>query len=359
MKARRIAGKLYTPFEVSVPKSVTGINRVRKFFPSRMDADAYIVRVKQKGFENADTRVSEPGTISVAECAAMWLARHGAGESPGESTHAHSTRNQLKMVAKSLTAKYGRVDITKITHREGELWLAGIGGGYTHRKNHYRVARRFFAWAHDWLEAIPRNPFIKVRPPTGERRPIEILTPERMEEVLTCALRLPEGERWPLVWWLCLGGFAGFRHCEASKFDPSKDISEKEVFVRNPKRTRRGLRPRFVEILPPLRRAMEILPVIEGRVVPWNEKNFRLHRDKIKGGVAWPQNCLRHSFRSYFVAEFQDIEKCRVQMGHESDEMTTYQYGTPEMRETAKAWLAIDLPALWRKVQAEAPSPAR
>jgi integrase len=325
--------KPYTPFKVDLPVSVTGTRRVRKFFASAEEGAAYIGRVKRLGFANADTR-SAPGSVSVADLCVMWKA-HKKATLKGRSMAQH------RLVCKLLCEKHGRTDITQMTHQEISAWLNGVKGGPTHKRNCYRVAKRIFQWAQDWAELIPRNPFKKVPVPTGDRNPIQILQPERMREILATAAAMPEPDRGPLLAFVALGGFAGVRTCEILRM-LWKDVGEKEIYIASPKRTKRGLRPRYVDVLPALAAVLDEVPRAGEKVIPWAETHFRIwHLNGLRNALGWekwPANCLRHSYRTYHVAEFESIEKTRLQMGHGTSDMTAYQYGSVDRKSVASDW---------------------
>ena len=356
MKARRVKGKPYTPYEVAIPKKITGTTRKRKYFATTEEAAAFIVRVKQTGYQGADIRENEsaPGILTLGECTAMWLARH-----EGKSG---DTKAQLKTILKRLDAKFGRTDIMRINHRDLDQWMQAVPGGYMNHINHWKITRRFFAFAQNWLEVIPRNPMAKVPRPEGERNAVQILTPARMVFAIKAALMLEEELRWPIVAYLGLGGFGGLRPIETQRADYA-DVKE-EVFVPRPKKTKGGFRPRYVEILPALASVLAMLPKKDGKVIPWDQRNFyekmEIFRKKIVEQAdeksekefwsSWPDNCLRHSYRTYHVAHFQNIEKTRVQMGHARDEMTTYQYGGAITRRIAAEWWEIDAAAIFNSL---------
>lgn len=330
--------KPYTPWEVFVGKGVTGTRPVRKYFRSQEEAAAYIVRVKREGFQNADNRKAnaEPGKLTVGEVTAMWLAKHDGKDG--------KTKTQVKRILTSLDASFGRKAIESISHRELDGWLAGIGGGFVNRSNYHRVARRFFGWVHQWLEAIPRNPMIKVAKPTGERNPVEILSPAAMLDCLEAAKLLESPEDLRVTAYLSLGGFAGLRTEEILRMEWSDvDWNSGEIYVRQPKKVK-GWKPRWVEILPALRRRLEAIAPKEGKVFPGGQRSLYWARRDIMDYLfweEWPDNCLRHSFKSYHAAEFQSVEKTQLQMGHADSNMTKYQYGTPEARKAASAWWAL------------------
>jgi integrase len=223
----------------------------------------------------------------------------------------------------------------------------------------------------DWLEIIPRNPFKKVRLRDDRSGPtvIAVLSPAMMEKCLAYAAKQPEPARSRLTAYLCLGGFAGLRTEEILEAHwEDLHFAEGEVFVRQPKRVR-GWKPRYVEMLPVFHRFMAGLaptgPAVSKRaerrgkdgklglntakVLPGGQRTLYLLRKammKAVGMKRWPLNCLRHSYGTYFLAEFQDLAKLRGQMGHESEDVTRARYVAPAKRADCKAWWGMKINAI-------------
>jgi integrase len=155
-----------------------------------------------------------------------------------------------------------------------------------------------------------------------------------------CLLHASEVRDHRLTAYLALGGFAGLRTEEILRQRwEDIDWDAGEIYVRNPKRVR-GWRPRHVEILPALRRHLEHVALLQDKIFRSRRSFHLLRRDLVKqlGWSKWPSNCLRHSFRTYHLAQFQDAQKLAVQMGHAGTQLTVYTYGTPATRANAAAW---------------------
>ena len=141
--------------------------------------------------------------------------------------------------------------------------------------------------------------------------------------------------------YLCLGGFAGLRTSEILNLTWEDILWDRsQIFVRQPKRVK-GWRPRYVDILPPLRLHLEAVALKSGRIGVGGMRTLYVSRKAMMDAIGiehWPLNCLRHSFKTYHAAYFQDLGKLRLQMGHSDENMTRYAYGTPEAREVAEQW---------------------
>jgi integrase len=246
--------------------------------------------------------------------------------------------SQIRHVLNRFVAKFGNHPIDVVTHHELDRWLRSLedqGLGPTSIHNHARVTRRFFNFARDWLEVVVRNPFVKIKERPLEHRDPEILTPSQMKLCLDAAA----GDR-RLVAFLCLAGFGGLRTQEVLRQTwQDIDWQHGEIFVRQPKRVG-GWRPRHVEILDALRRHLQPIALPDGKVLRGGLKTlYQLRRgmmDKI-GMDRWPSNCLRHSYKSYHYAFWQDGGKTAAQLGH-APSVSYYVYGTPVVKADASAW---------------------
>src|SRR5262245_8634968 len=128
------------PWMVAIPASVTGTKRIKRYFKERATAAAYIIKVRQQGFLGAEGQGTNgaPGKPTVAECAALWLAR---------LEEYRPTFFQCRQVLNRLVARHGRDPIDAVGHRELDAWLRGLDGSSPVTKhNHWRIVRRFFGW---------------------------------------------------------------------------------------------------------------------------------------------------------------------------------------------------------------------
>lgn len=367
MKISFDKGRKSSPYRVDIEPKITGSARARHYFSTKDEAEAFLIAVKARGYDQAkrDTFGSGlPGGFSMDEALELWISRH-AHTRP-------ATRSQLAGVARKLRAKFGRRPLQEITHIQLDAWVNSIEGANETRKNAYRLARRFFKWCHEFLEAIPRNPMLKVKPryssaPEAQAKQ-EILTPEQMREALNYAAALPEIERSRLTGYLCLGGFAGLRTEEIlSAHWEDVNFKSGEIYVRQPKRVR-GWKPRYVKMQPPLRKWMKPLAPAgdlvggksrgEGgkfrhdtaRVLPGGQRTLYLLRAGLREHLqkkwpekfeAWPDNCLRHSFGTYHLARWKNAPLTAEEMGHESPAITKRHYALAAKRADGRAWWEI------------------
>ncbi len=68
---------------------------------------------------------------------------------------------------------------TTLTHREIETWLRGINKAPKTRCNYYRIAKRFFKWAHEKEEFVAPQSDDQGRRTESARQEPEVLTPSK------------------------------------------------------------------------------------------------------------------------------------------------------------------------------------
>ena len=232
----------------------------------------------------------------------------------------------------------GKQPIEAVDHRQLDVFfraLADEGLGPTTIHNHWRITRRFFSFCQDYLEVIVRNPMKRLQEPRQEHKDPAILTPDQMRACLEAA-----GGNRKLLAYLALGGFAGLRTEEILRQRwEDIDWGHGEIYVRQPKRVG-GWRPRQVEILPALRRHLEPVALKDGKIIPGGQRTLYLLRRAMMDQLnweSWPDNCLRHSFKSYHYAHFGSNEKTAQQLGHAGG-VSFYVYGSPVVKADAESW---------------------
>lgn len=369
--------KPYTPWQVNFPAAMTGTRRVRKFFATKEEADSFIARTLSRGWDGAEVRPraraggpedshADEG-MRIDELIHVYLSRQ-------ESRVGKTMMRQLRYIFKSLSKSMGNRTVKKVTHVHIDDWLNTIPEGST-RWNHYRIARRLWEHAINWLEVVERNPLKRIEPPPKSSaeggKGIDVLTPEQMSSCIKEAGAFPEPERTRLLAWLALGGFAGLRTEEIlNSHWQDVDLKAGEIYVRQPKRVR-GWHPRYVKILPAARRLFEKCNRPEAleldtnaptradarehgeggrfvlntqKILPGGQRTLYLLRRELMnrmGWKKWPQNCLRHSYGTYHLARWENLAKLRGQMGHESEGITRRHYATAARGVDAAAWWAI------------------
>jgi integrase len=160
---------------------------------------------------------------------------------------------------------------------------------------------------------------------------IGILTPEQF------ALLLGNASAATLPFW-AIGGFTGMRTAELKRLDWSKvdfDSGLIEVSARASKTASR----RHVEICPALVAWLAPYKGRNGSVCPRNLRKL-LEADRKQAGLAeWPSNACRHSFASYWLAQFKDASRLALLMGHaKTDLLFRHHRALVKPAEAAKWW---------------------
>lgn len=338
MKVVRDPSKPQSPFRVSVPATITGSRRVRRWFGTQSDAKLWIRQVQVHGWEAASGAAETDSNdgLRLSDLAETWVAR---------SRHLDRvTVRQLELVCRALVRGIGDPLVERITHRELDDYFRSMDGSLTTRRNHHRIAKRLFAFAHDWMEVIPRNPMVKVaRPGHGDPPKRKILTPQDCKAALEASARLGE---WKVYRSIVLGSFCGLRTCEIQRLEWCDiDRAAKEVHVRQPKRSR-GHRPRFVTINETAEAWMGegFDAASDKRVCGLSSCNLRIRRKVVTAALGWPrwpENCLRHSFGTYHLAAYQNAALTAHEMGHTSPQTTMQHYAVAAKRADAADWWSL------------------
>ena len=338
-------------FMVAVPKTVTGTKRVRKFFGTQPDAEDYIGNVWRRGYAHADFRVQQQDGNGNGQNGApldQYIEKFLK-----EIREKKPTWMQARRILHNLAQRYGRRPIGSITRDNMLDWQDTIGGSLVTKHNHQRVVRRFFKWCVETLDDSPitRSPLAKIKRIEMEHSDPILLLPAQMARCLAYAKQAGESQ---LLAYLCLGGFHGIRTEEILRMDWSHiDWKNDHIHVLNPKKVKRW-HPRHVKIQPALRRHLQSIALPKGPILPGANSNVvqvRLNRRRkpmleALGLPAWPNNTLRHSYKSYHEA-IHGHALTQDQMGHSNPNMTRYGYGSDQAggifvtQELGKEWFAL------------------
>ena len=284
---------------------------------------------------------------------------------------------QARQVLTKLNEVHGRAAIDKVGVNELDKWLRSLTPQYsfTTQQNYWRRTRHFFAYCHNsgLIAANPfQNPILKQPKRMGSVKR-QILRPQHMKICLEAA----KGDR-ALTAYLCLGGFAGIRTEEILRMDwddllwsgneirvDSKKVEgadAKEVYLFDEDEEDEEISgDRIVTMEEAFRRHVEPL-ALKGKdidaaaqrrpdggrgsrkIVPGGQRTLYTLRAKLREILhveTWPNNCLRHSYKSYHIAFFRDLERTRHEMGHSHSNTTKYKYGAAQQRVVAEQWWAL------------------
>lgn len=131
------------------------------------------------------------------------------------------------------------------------------------------------------------NPVESIEPIMLEDKPPGIHTVKEAETLLKSCLEHPDGHK--VLPYVALGYFGGLRPAEALKLKP-EDIGKDLINVEGEKAKTR--RRRLIPINDTLKAwlAVSAIPRV---------KNFHRDFERVKAGIPWPHDVLRHSFCSY------------------------------------------------------------
>jgi integrase len=279
-----------------------------------------------------------PTARIVEKAVAEYLATRKASFS---RQHAASTKTRLKRFEASFAGKAQDV----LNPGEIDSFIVRQGAS---ADNYYRALRAFFAHArrHRWSLV---DPMVEIpRPASGISGEKTIFTPAQMKALLGAAAGIGEnGERHePTLALFVLGGLCGLRYSEALRLDWKQvDLGVGEIHLDKLKTSKRGLRGRFVRILPAAAAWLATLsPANAGRVVKNNDKNARRQRARVLAAAKlkeWPDNALRRSWGSYHLAAYENADLTAAQMGHVSGDTTIAKYRTLARKAEGEAWFAL------------------
>jgi integrase len=193
-----------------------------------------------------------------------------------------------------------------------------------------------------WQFAVERgyvadNPAKQIKAPVVIAEEPGTLTPAEMIRLLNVAA----GD---LLAYVAIAGFAGLRRAEIERLDWSdvdmdtREIDVKALIAKSKKR-------RIVAIPDNLHLWLDAVHLGNGTVVGRNLASNLPRIAKAAKIEPWPQNCLRHSFASYHLANHENAASTAFLMGHR-DSNLVYSVYARAVRSTdaAKWWAIIPLP---------------
>lgn len=165
----------------------------------------------------------------------------------------------------------------------------------------------------DWCR---ENPAKGVELPFVREREIRALKPEEIERLLQTASAYQDGACLPAVGLML---YAGIRPWETSRLHwCDVDWDEGEVIV--PAKHSKTGGGRHVPMCPALRvilnQGQSMNP--QSRICPANWINKWRELRRLAGFEHWQQDALRHTFASYFVKCYRDLNALQLFMGHSS-----------------------------------------
>ena len=227
-------------------------------------------------------------------------------------------------------AEFGAKELRDIKAIHIDAFLSKPGWSGTTANQGFVYLRLVWNWLVRY-ELTSTNPVLKIDTPKAAPEHHLLTVPE-----VKRLLKLTE-KNTRLRAWLVLGVFGGLRISEVWRCEP-KHIEDDEIFIPIRKSTDIQPRPRFVPILPALRRH---LPKKWPRMNEDMIKRDRTDLAKEMGWQEWPQNCLRHTAASMHRAMWQDSNKTAYFLGHSSARMVEEKYARGVRKADAEKFWAL------------------
>jgi integrase len=232
--------------------------------------------------------------------------------------------------------------VCDVTPRELEVRLLRMPGGS--RNEVMRHLRAVFGYGVK-RKYLSENPINQLDYADRPRKEVEILSVDQIQAMLNHALEHDPG----LLPFLVLGFYTGIRpDGELIKLQWSDvDLVDRVVVIRpEVSKTRRR---RFVDLSDNAKAWLNAYAdrggTFTGPVVRYTAQQLRSARraNKRAAGIThWPQSAMRHSFCSYWLAQFKDVNRLTLLSGHDNvDTMWRhYHRGTPEA-EAKRYWALV------------------
>jgi len=280
-----------------------------------------------KSLEEATEALLERLRVSQRSCSLNKLVSEylGSKQDKGLSRrHLQDLKNRLGKFASFA----GDKTASEIKPEQIEHWLQDFRG-----ENHNNYLRRLHALFNygikrGYLAENPANAIDKVK--VADTEPA-IFAPEEIEALLNAVLDRA-------VPYFAIGAFAGLRPREIERLDWT-DIHLEEGYIRVRPKVAKTASNRLVDIQPNLRAWLLPLSCESGPVTPPNLRKIREAAQRKIVLTQWPQDGLRHSYASYHLAHFKNINELATQMGHTNTKLIFRHYRSVVTKdEAAKFW---------------------
>jgi integrase len=235
---------------------------------------------------------------------------------------------------------FGEQMIAGISASRIDEWLRGLGVGAVTRNTFRRRLAVLFNFAKR-RGYVTENPVADVERAKERETEIEILSVSQVARLLECAS--PE----MLPFW-AIGAFAGLRRAEIERLNWSEIDFDSSVIEVKASKSKTASR-RLITIQPNLREWLAPYRTRTGRVCPISlQRKINDDRDRAGLRAEWPQNALRHSFGSYYLAQFNDAAKLALEMGNSPATIFRHYRQLVKPRQAERYWKIA--PSVTKKV---------
>lgn len=311
---------------------------------TREDLAAAGLTIREAVAMALEIRRKESRSITVEEMVSRVLRdRESAGRSERYLQDLRSRLGRFK-------ADFGARSLATITRDEITDWIRGLKLGATTQNNFLRVLRVLFneGVKGKYLDESPAQHVTEAKTTQAE---VGTLTPAEVANLLCKADS-------NLVPTIALGAFAGIRREEIRRLD-WRDVDLEQGTIRIRPKNAKSARNRLVPIEKNLTEWLRPYAKSEGRV--WcNGGNKRLTRALRLSGFGepgtetekekeaglkfirpFPENGLRHSYATHWMATYQDSGALSLHLGHSNSRIVFDHYRAPVAAKVAAAYWSI------------------
>lgn len=321
--------------EVSAPNSETG-KRQRLFFKTKDEALVKQAELRQARRQHGETYRSLPPDVVADATRAIKLLRRWPGSTLLEAAQAFNEQKTLEAksdtVGQILDAYYeeketsrspryvGQIDQVRkrLSDRAGSIPVGTLDSGAIseileedspHTRNaNARILKAAISHAFA-RDKVPIDLSKKIHLLETQKSPTEILTPDEAKKLMKACDPLSA----PVF---AIRLFAGIRAEESTRLSVDDiDVEAEEIYIRDHVSKIRG-HDRIVPMEPNLVKWLKKYPPGETLIPTGWDKLWDEVRTKAKLKDSWGQNCLRHSFASYWLAHHRTLDGLASRMGH-------------------------------------------
>jgi integrase len=331
----------------------------RKFFKTKREAETYVelkqIELLNQGKEGmmfpAELRVMahrakdrlEPYGKTIDDAAEFYLKHLQAEKRSVPVEHAvdelianRQNAGLSKLYCGDIKFRLGRFakafagrTVATITTKDINGWLESLEVGPVTRNTFRRDARTLFSFCcdHRYCAENPATSTTLAKVPASE---VVVLSVDEARRLI--AVASPQ----MLPYW-AIGLFAGLRPSEIRALEwDAVDLDDALITVRSGKTGKK----RFVTIQPNLIEWLRPLHKRVGKVVAPDNFRKRKAEDKAAAGLrhSWPTNAMRHSFGSYWLAKFNDVNALALQMGNSPTVIEKHYKRAVRPKEAERYW---------------------
>ncbi len=233
--------------------------------------------------------------------------------------------NDLKSRLNQFASSFEGKSVAEVTTTETDQWLRGLTTlkgklvSPTTRNNFRRILNVAFNFARDRGYCV-NNPIEKSAKAKTIESAAGILTVEELSRLLKSA----DEKLIPVI---AIGAFAGLRRAEIERLD-WKEINFQSRLIEVTASKAKSARRRFIKIKPNLLLWLKPYAKPNGLITPPNFRKLFERAQNAAGIQDWPNNALRHSFASYYLAHFMKsgAAELALEMGHTDANLVFHHY---------------------------------